>query len=177
MSNSASKTSRVYFVLMDIENAPLRATNAKSPLYWDQDLGGEKFTWLGAGRVAKIDGLGSNTQMSIESLTLAISFVQNSDISELDENEYLGRDVNVWQCDLNDEYQVETAVLRFKGHMESASISRGATSTISMSCKSSHADWFTPYYERMNHETQQQLHPDDMGLEYASSLSGLVLKL
>lgn len=177
MSNFNVNSRRVYFVLMDIEDAPLRVTNAGHTLYWDQDLGGDDYTWLGAGEIGEIDGLGSNTQMAVESITLTLTSIDNDHIGELDDHEYMGRDVKVWQCDLDDSNRVERAVLRFVGYMDSAGIRRGLSSTISMVCKSAHATWAHPYYERINHETQQRLHPGDLGCQYVSSIAGLVLKL
>lgn len=176
MSNYQEHTRRVLFVLLDIEGAPLRVTTAGQSLYWDQGLGGGLFEWLGAGSVASIDGLGSNTQMSAQEVRLTISCVENDHVTELDDHAYMGRDVKIWQCDLSGSYQVERAILRFQGFMDSAAIRRGKTSTITMSCKSAHATWARRHPQRLNHETQQRLYPSDMGMQYMSSINGLSLK-
>ena len=162
---------RVYFVYMDIENAPVYVTNAGHSLYWNN------IEWLGVGALGSISGLGENTDMSASQITLGLSGVANDLVKDITKQDYQERLIQVFQNDMTANYQVESSTLVWEGLMDTASFELGETAFVNMDCESALARWNRSSPRRMNDTQQQKLYAGDRGMEYVASSENVSIVL
>lgn len=168
-----SQMRRVYFVLLDILNDPVRVNSSGIPLYWDG------FQWLGVGELGEMSGISDDTEMSATQLTLSINDVPLSHINTIDDDPatYQERSVEIWACDLSDSHQVIGSVLVWAGEMATAQVEVGSVGRITMHCESSLARWNNAEPSRMNDQTHQREFPGDRFFEYVAVNASVSIEL
>ena len=162
---------RVYFVHLDIENANVYVNSSNQSLYWNSQ------EWLGVGQLGGMSNISEDTEMSASQMSLVINDVPLNAIDDLDDKIYQERPVNVYEADLDDNYQVVSSVLVWAGEMDTAEIETGDTGKITMNCESLLARWNSSEPRRMNDQTQQRLYPGSRGLQYVAALAKVSIKI
>jgi len=132
---------------------------------------------LGVGYLGEINGLGENIEMSASQITLSISGIPNQRITDLHSTKYQERDVFIYQCDLDANYQVNNSRLIWAGFMDTADVEIGDTAMIQMRCESPLALWNRQTPRRMNDQQQQRLHAGDRGLQYVAALRSVRIEI
>ena len=83
-----------------------------------------------------------------------------------------GRDARLWLILLDDAHQpVGSAVLLFRGRIDTMDVELGQTATITLSVQSRLADWDRPRVRRYTHEDQKAEWPQDRGFELVAQMA------
>jgi len=108
-------------------------------------------------------------ELSSNGMSLLLSGIDTNILAiALGEN-YQGRPVQVWIGFLDkDTYQlINDPALIFRGRMDTMEIKADQKAEINLICENRLADWDRPRVLRYNNETQKNIFPGDLGLQFA----------
>lgn len=153
------------FIALDLELGMLRVTNCGQNLAWNG------FTWLGMGRLGRVEAIRENSSIENDTLRLQLSGVPNDLIARVQAENLQKRDVTIWLAPLDDEYRVlADPVIVWAGRMDAPYIETEKTSTVVIFAQSRLGDLERARTRRYNDADQKAEYPDDRGFEYAEQM-------
>jgi hypothetical protein len=156
-------------------STPQRFCNADQTIYWDENGGGD-VAYVGVGKYANLSILTESAELQAQTIQLSLSGIDNADIAEVFDNDYIGKPAYIWYATLDPTTYAVTGgetgpVLVFAGRMDYANIEFGDKATITVNVTSRLADWERSRGGRFN-ESYQRRHvdPTDNGFNYVRAL-------
>ena len=128
------------------------------------------------GFLQAISAVTENVSTNIASMTLRISGVNQSIISDVLTNGHLHRAVSVKRAILDDSDSIIDTFMIYKGFIEGMSISdKGESSSVSFAIANHWADFQRIEGRATNNSSQQHHHAGDLGFEFADQVSKKLL--
>lgn len=153
----------VIFAKMEFDTGSILVSTADRLLVFDSEI------YQGVAGFGGVGQIEEAAELSANGMNLMLSGIDTNLLSiALGEN-YQGRPVRVWIGFLDRvTYQlIDTPALIFKGRMDTMEIKAGEKADINLICENRLADWDRPRVLRYNNETQKNLFPGDLGLQFA----------
>lgn len=167
-----------YLVFLDYLDDPVYANNTEQTLYWEEPLSGVKQKFVGLGGISSIDGLSQNTDLSSSTVSLSLGIYNADQLSSIKKENYWGRKVYIWEARINDIYQVISAKQAWKGVMSNHTVEISAESAgITMQCVDLNVAQHRSANLLVNHQQQQEYHPNDNLFRYATSLRNTSIEI
>jgi len=155
----------------------IRLCNAFQSIYWDEGSG--EIEYEGVGDLASISAAPETNELGAQSLSLTISGIPSTTLTEVFSTKYAGNPVYLWYATLDPlTYAVhaDSPVLFFAGHMDFATIEFGEISTVTLNATSRLADWERPTGGRYNDAYQRAyIDPTDQGFKEMVALQGMTI--
>lgn len=128
--------------------------------------------WTGAGTLLGLGGIEETGEVVANGTTITLSGVPVDLVQIAIEEAQQGLPGRVWVGLLDDGYNViADPVQAFSGRLDVPNIVDGAdTCTVTISYESRLIDLTVPRTWRYTHESQQILHPGDLGFEYVTTI-------
>lgn len=129
-------------------------------------------TYYGVGELGEIGNISEDDDLGTNTLTLQLSGVDNTNISQALQANYQGRDARVFAVLLDSHYQIiGEPVILFRGKIDNQQIEDdGETSSIAVSIVGRTQNITRPKINRYNNADQQKRFPGDNGLQYVEKV-------
>jgi hypothetical protein len=143
----------------------VRCWNGYHDLTWDSQ------TWIGTGHLGSVGEIGENSDGTANGLSITLSGIPASVLSNALENNSQGQPAKVWFGVIQNQSFSVDPYLVFDGMIDTASISdEGGSATVTINLEKEMIDDRTTA-SRYTHEDQQRDFPGDLGLEYVAGLA------
>jgi hypothetical protein len=154
------------FVEMQFASGTVRVCNAYETVPWNG------FNWLGLGNLGSIEPIEESTELQMNGIGLQLSGVNPALISTALGEQYQGRACKIWFAPLNPTTYVPIVdpIGPFRFRMDTMSIEKGKTATISVTAENRLADWDRARVRRYTDEDQQAEFPGDRFFEFVPEL-------
>jgi hypothetical protein len=132
-------------------------------------IGGNDF--LGVGILGGVSVTEESAELRAYGLTLTLSGIPRDVVSLGLLQGFQNRRGAVWEVPLNPDTHVPlaSAVLVFRGRMDTLDVQLGETATIQVTLENRLADWERPRMRRYTDEDQQQAFPGDTGFRFLTA--------
>lgn len=129
-------------------------------------------TYIGVGKFGGIDKLNESQFLQPENITVALSGFPVPAGETLDDIEYKNRRATLRLMLLNKEtiLQIGHTLPLFSGEADVLTVSYGKTVSYSLTISNELAAWKEGSNQLWSHETQTELYPGDLGLEFLTRL-------
>jgi hypothetical protein len=161
---TASHVPLCVFVEMVFPSGTLRFTNAAHSMEWDG------LTWLGAGRVARVEPITEVASPQAAALNVQFSGIDPAYVTAILGDHYQGNPARIWIATLDEQMRIEgEPVLVFYGRMDEPIVTVGRTAEIQLALENRFADWDRPRLRMHTDADQQSRNPGDKFFEYVAS--------
>ncbi|MBF0583293.1 MAG: hypothetical protein HQL80_03545 [Magnetococcales bacterium] len=165
-----SSSAPALLVEVHFDDGVIRGTNAWSPIVWQGN------TYLANGHFLEIEGISESLDMTIPTVTINVSGVDQSWIAILLAKEYIDRKVLIYKAFVNYSAGVliGTPVIIFDGRMDNISLAddpANASCVISIAVSSHFVDFRRTPGRRTNHNDQQIYYPGDNGFKLVTNIN------
>lgn len=156
----------VLLARLDFASGPVCLTSAP----FDVTQNGEVYT--GVGTLGGVSTVPEGAELQTYSVALTLSGIPPTLVQVALTDPAQGRDARLWLLLLDDAHQpVGSAVLLFRGRIDTMDVELGQTATITLSVQSRLADWDRPRVRRYTHEDQKAEWPQDRGFELVAQMA------
>lgn len=158
----------LFFVKLEFAAGTVYVCNATMNVDWDGH------TWLGAGYVGRmgpiVDGLSNEVRgVAMELNGVDVAMVSNA----MSPANYFRKAATIWFGPMNEQQQLLTPFVIFKGRMDTMPIAvDGESATIKLTVEPPDVDWDRPREVRYTHAEQIKRYPGDMGLSHIVTIQG-----
>lgn len=140
--------------------------------YKDISYGGN--TYLKAGHFLNFSDIEESYEVMISNVTISLSGVDQSNIANFLNNDYIDQPVKIWLAFLDDSQSlISDPLLIFEGRIDMPVVNEdpaGGTCIVAVQASNAWVDFQRRTGRRANHEEQQIYFPGDMGFEFASEV-------
>lgn len=137
----------------------------------DRDIVYDSETYLGVGDHGSVTAIEESSQLQANGISLTLSGIDTTLISDALNEDYQGRDARVYMCFFDSDWSlIADPLLIFRGRMDTQDISLGQNASISLTIESRLIDWERPRVRRYNNEDQQNAYSGDKGLEFVAQM-------
>ncbi|MCQ4575425.1 MAG: hypothetical protein NOU37_09305 [Candidatus Brocadiales bacterium] len=132
--------------------------------------------YLGVGDLGGIDSIEEGSELQSSSISMSLSGIPNTYVSEALGQEYQNRLAKVYKGFLDENYQlIADPVLEFEGEIDEMNLEEGKTATIMLTATNELSKWETPKIRRLTNADQQARFPGDKGLEFVNKIAEKVI--
>jgi len=161
-ASTAASLTAVIMCELDFSSGFVRAHTGVGDLVYDGN------TYLGVGAFGGIDGIGENSDLSVDKIKVTLSGVEAANVAIALTEYYQGRSAQFWFAFLDDNMAlIADPVLIFKGRMDTMALQIGQQSKIDLTIINRLADWSKPNERRYNDADQQRAYAGDKFFEFS----------
>tara|TARA_R110000824_G_scaffold47353_3_gene134950 strand:+ start:10416 stop:10988 length:573 start_codon:yes stop_codon:yes gene_type:complete len=170
--NAATKTASQQDNVIEVLFANIQLD---TPVYVHTYVGDIEYnsnTYSGVGDFGGVSSIPSGSDLKIENITLSLSGVNNSIISQAIGTDYQYKEITLYltYMDLST-YTINVPTTIFSGYIDNIEIVSGQTSQITLSAVNKLQALTEPNIRRYNLPDQQSRHPFDVALKYVDQLA------
>lgn len=175
MTRDVDSTTLTAFEQDKLIEVVLVEINIDTPLYLHNYVGDIEYnsnTYTGLGDFGKISSIISGQDLNVEKITMSLSGINNSIISQALGTNYQYKEINIYITNLNlSTYVINTPVKVFTGLLDNMTISSGKESEILLTAVNKLFLLTKPNIRRYNLPDQITRHPFDSAFKYVDQLS------
>lgn len=159
-----NNTEYCHLVEFDFTPTPLRLTDAPFNV---SDVG---VTYLGNGLLTALDDVNAKVELTVGTIKIGLSGVDQTVISLLLNNSQINRPVSIKRAYLNNSGGLLGSPLEiWTGYITGKNISEGRSASVSLSCASEWADYQKTIGRRTTAASQHKHFPNDSGLDFVGA--------
>lgn len=167
---AAANVTDCYLMSMAFDSGTVYVTNQTFSVEYDGH------TWLGAGAVGSIEPVKESADQQAHELVARLSGIPSDMIATFLGEHYQGRDLSLYGAFMDADHKIiPTPILLFRGRMDNAPITLGASAMIELKAQSRLADWNRARVRRYNDADQQAVHPGDEFFKYQEQMVSVEL--
>lgn len=161
IQSEAASNHPVIFVKLSFDDADVNFHSDHGTITW----GGEDYT--GVGRIGEITGIEENCELSRTPISMTLGGLPNDLLAIFLAEQYQGRKATVYlgYLDMTTYRLVDDPIVIYRGLMDSPTVKRGETTSITLTVESRFAQWDRPLIRRYNNEDQRARYSGDTGLQ------------
>lgn len=155
----------INLVKFQFDGGDVRLTGADRNITFNGEV------YSGVGASGTISAMSESSELQAANVRMTLSGIPSAYVSLLLQEAYSGRPVTVWIGFLDSNYQlVADPVVDFDGLIDQMTLVLGDTATITVTAEHEFVRWERPIIRRYTNDDQQDIYPNDRGLEYVSQM-------